>query len=76
MGFSKPMLKAFLLLSLLMVMMTAMQYVRLDTSTLTKITTLILTIFNAAFIVKVLDVLCRKKFIIGDEEFEINNVEA
>lgn len=54
-------------------MMTAMQYVRLDTSTLTKVTTLVLTIFNAAFIVKALDVLCRKKFMIGDEEFEITN---
>ena len=73
MKFSKPMFRAFLFLSLLMLMTTAMQYVRLDTSLLTKITTLFLTITNAAFIIKMLDIFCRKKFLIGDNEIVITN---
>ena len=73
MKFSIPMLKAFLLLSILMLMMTAMQYISLETSTFFKISFFAMTIANAAFIIKALDILCRKKFTIGDEELDITN---
>jgi hypothetical protein len=60
MKFTPPMIRAFLILSLLTIIMTGMEYMRYETSLATKVIYFFITVFDAAFIVAMINSLCRK----------------
>lgn len=60
MKFTPPMFRAFLIISVLTVIMTGMEYMRYETNLTTKVIYFFITVFDAAFIVAMLDSLCRK----------------
>jgi hypothetical protein len=65
-NFSKSTLKAFIILAAFLVLTTGMEYLRLDTSFVTKISIFLITVFNSAFIVFMIDRICRKSMVVGD----------